>query len=160
MLFDLEVAPCSRTCSRSGKPLEPGAAYFATLHMESGQPVRRDFAADAWQGPPADSFAWWRSRIPGDGAKPRLAPQDVLLALFAELATQPDEREFRYVLGLLLIRRRILKVAGSRRDAEGEVLTLDCPRREEQFDLRVAAPIAANVTQLELRLAELLYSGE
>ena len=64
----------------------------------------------------------------------------MLLNLFAALADEPGDAEFRYVLGLLLLRRRLVKLEASRRDAEGDVLVLDCPRREEQFELRVAAP--------------------
>ena len=96
----------------------------------------------------------------GESSKSKLAPQDVLLNLFVELADRPDEAEFRYVLGLLLIRRRILKLEETRRSAQGEVLILDCPRREEQYELRATTPDPTQTEQLQQRMIELLYGGE
>lgn len=161
MLLEYEVAHCSRTCLASGRTLAPGEAYFSTLLLEQGRLNRRDYAASAWQGPPEDAIAWWRSRVPdGDAAKPKLAPQDVLVNLFSELADQPAEADFRYVLGLLLIRRRILKIIESHGDATGEILILECPRREERFELRAVVPTDADESQLEQRLVDLLYGGE
>jgi hypothetical protein len=82
------------------------------------------------------------------------------LNLFAELTDRSDEADFRYVLGLLLIRRRILKLEETRRDAEGELLVLDCPRRNEQFELRATTPDPTQTEQLQQRMIELLYGGE
>ena len=161
MLLEMELASCGRTCCLSGKSLAPGEAYFSTLEMDAGSPIRRDYCVASWQGAGENVVAWWRSRVPlGDGGKPKLAPQDVLLDLFAELAKQPGEAAFRYVLGLLLLRRRIVKLVETRRDEAGEAMLLDCPRRDEQFELRVAAPSVQETERLEQRLVELLYGGE
>jgi hypothetical protein len=160
-LLDFDVTNCSRQCAASGRTFAPGETYFSTLHMESGAPVRRDYAAAQWRGPVEDAIAWWKSRVAdGDGAKPKLAPQDVLLNLFTELADRPDEAEFRYVLGLLLIRRRLLKLEDTERDDDGEMMLLECPRRNERFDLRVAMPDAERIEQVQQRMIDLLYGGE
>jgi hypothetical protein len=161
MLLDFEVAHCSRQCAASGRLLAAGEVYFSTLQLERGVAVRRDFAADQWQTPAATVLGWWRSRVPlGETARARLAPSDVLLNLFAELAAQPTELEFRYVLGLLLLRRKLVRLDETRRDSVGEVMVLECPRREEQFEMRVAPPNPEQAARLERRLGELLYGGE
>ena len=160
MLLDFEIAHCSRQCAATGRTLAPGETYFSTLHMEQGTPVRRDYASEAWQGGPEGAVAWWTSKMAdADGARPKLAPQDVLLNLFAELAHQPAEAEFRFVLGLLLIRRRIVRLEETRRASDDEVMMLECPRRGEQYELRVATPNAERTEALERRLVELLYGG-
>jgi hypothetical protein len=160
MLLEYEIANCTRRCTTSGRTLTPGEEYYSTLHIERGSPVRQDFAADAWQGPPADAVAWWQARVPAsDDTRGAQTPQDVLVNLFAALADEPAEAEFRYVLGLLLVRRRIVKLEQTRRDAAGEVLMLDCPRREEQFELRVCTPSPERQAELERRLGELLFGG-
>ena len=41
--------------------------------------------------------------------KVKLAPNDVLLELFDELADRPEQQDLRYVLTLLLVRRRVLR---------------------------------------------------
>ena len=64
------------------------------------------------------------------------------------------------MLGLLLVRRRLVKLEETRREAAGEVLVLDCPRRETHYELRVAEPDADRAQQLQQRMVELLYSGQ
>ncbi len=161
MLLDFEITHCSRQCAASGRTIAPGETYFSTLHMDGASPVRRDYAASEWRGPADGVFAWWKSRADDhDSSKPKLAPQDVHLNLFNELASQPGEAEFRYVLGLLLMRRRIVKLEESRRDEQGEVLIVNCPRRDEQYEIRVATLDAARTEQLQQRLVQLLYGGE
>lgn len=160
MLLDFEIAGCTRRCAATGRALAAGENYWSTLHLERGAPVRRDYAVEAWPGPPADAIAWWRSQLDGGGtARAGLAPQDVLLNLFAALADEPAETEFRYVLGLLLLRRRLVKHVESTHDGDGQTLLLDCPRREEQFQLRVASPSPERVAELERQLTELVYGA-
>ena len=159
MLLDFEITHCSRQCAASGRTLAPGETYFSTLHMESGAPVRKDFSATEWRGPNEGAIAWWKSRTADNElSKPKLAPQDVMLNLFSELADRPDEAEFRYVLGLLLLRRRMVKLNETRRDESGVVMVLDCPRRNEQFELRVASPDPTRTEQLQQRMIQLLYA--
>ena len=161
MSVDFEVTHCSRQCAVSGRTLAPGETYFSTLRMDDAALVRTDYCAEEWRGAPENVVAWWQATVPsGDAAKPTLAPQDVLLNLFAELAEQPSEADFRYVLGLLLIRRRILKLDETRRDARGEVLVLECPRRNETYELRATTPDPMHTEQLQQRMIELLYGGE
>jgi hypothetical protein len=160
MLLDYEIAHCSRVCAVTGRTLGPGETYFSTLQLENGAPVRRDVAAEAWTTPPDGLVAWWKSRMAdADGLRPKLAPQDVLLNLFVELAGNEAEREFRYVLGLLLIRRRIVRLDETRRRGDAEVMILECSRRGEQYELAVATPDAERTVALERRLVELLYGG-
>jgi hypothetical protein len=158
MLLDVEISNCTRRCAASDRPLAPGEEYFSTLFMENGAPVRRDYAADAWSGPPEGIVAWWKSRIEG-GGKARLAPHEVLLHLFTALADQPSEAEFRYVLGLLLVRRKVLKLVDGNRRASDELLLLECPQRGEQFELLVAIPDSSRTAELDARMAHLLYGG-
>jgi len=159
MLLDYDFANCTRRCAVGGRALAPGESYYSTLQMERGVAVRRDYAAESWSGPPAEALAWWRSCVDDGAAQAQLAPHDVLLNLFTALAEEPAEADFRYVLGLLLLRRRLVKFDGSRRDALGEVLVLDCPRRQEQFELLVATPSPERMAELEQRLGDLLFGG-
>jgi hypothetical protein len=159
MLLDFEITSCSRQCAISGRTFAPGEPYFSTLSCDGAETVRRDYAADQWHAPPESVIAWWRSRMPEADGRPKLAPQDVLINLFIDLAEQPQEACFRYVLGLLLVRRRIMKLEETRTEIDGAVMVLDCPRRQEQYELRVAPPEAEDVETIQRRLVELLYGG-
>ncbi|HYO26059.1 MAG TPA: hypothetical protein VEQ85_14040 [Lacipirellulaceae bacterium] len=160
MLLDFEIASCTRRCAVGGRPIAPGERYYSTVHLEGPAAVRRDYAAEAWSGPPEGVLAWWESRMDGSArTSAPLAPQDMLLDAFAGLAEQPAESEFRYVLGLLLLRRRLLKLDSRRTDEKGELLVLDCPRRDEQYELRVAPPADDRAPFVEQRLNDLLIGA-
>jgi len=159
MLLEFDVRTCSRRCASTDRELEPGDVYFSVLEAAGAELVRRDYGVEAWVGEPEECVGWWRSRVPAkEGAKPKLAPTDVMLNLFATLDSRPDDETFRYLLGLLLLRRRTLRRDDARRDEEGrEVLKLFCPRRDEQFELIVAEPDATQTAQLQQRMIDLLY---
>lgn len=161
MLLEHEIAHCSRQCAVTGRAFARGETYYSELAVANHVTVRRDVSAAEWRGPAEGAIAWWRARMPEDeGGKPKLAPQDVLLDLFAQLAERPEEAEFRYLLGLLLVRRRLLRLDETRRDARGERLVLGCPRRSEQFELPVTPPPAERTDELQQRIVQLLYGGE
>ena len=42
----------------------PGETYYSVLVAEGAELKRYDYAADAWQGPPAEAVGWWKSQIP------------------------------------------------------------------------------------------------
>jgi len=162
MLLDFEVKTCSRCCVQTGNALQPGEVYFSILAIqEKGQgseTVRSDYCAEAWQGPSEASLGWWRSRVPVKDEKPKLAPTDVMLNLFTALADKRADTQFRYLLGLLLIRRRILRREDSvRNDADQEVLTLFAPRRDERYELIVDEPNQEQAEQIQQRMIDLLY---
>jgi hypothetical protein len=158
MSWDEEVGPCSRRCAASDAPIAPGEAYYSVLEISEGLSVRRDYAEAAWSGPPEGAIGWWRAQAPEAAEAVRLAPQDVLLRLFAELDQQPAEAELRYVLGLLLLRKRLLRHVETAHAAEGtEIWTLESPRSEETFELRCVQPSAESAAVLETRIRELAY---
>ena len=162
MLLDFEVKSFSRSCAATERNLEPGDVYFSFLKAEQGELLRFDYRAEAWQGAPEDCLGWWRSRIPTkEGGAPTLAPPEVMLNLFVTLADRPDDEEFRYLLGLLLLRRRVLKRDDSfQNDAGREVLLVNCSRRKEVWELLVAEPAADQAQQLQQRMIDLLYGDE
>lgn len=159
MLLDFDVQSCSRSCSETGKALASGEVYFSVLVLQETETIRRDFSAEAWSEPTEENLGWWRSRIPMQAAKPKLAPTEVMLNLFAGLAEQTEEQQFRYVLGLLLIRRRVLKREEATRNEEGqEVITLFASKRDQRFEMIVDEPNSEQSQEIQQRMIELLYA--
>lgn len=161
MLLEFELKNCSRTCAATARPLNPGEIYFSVLVTAGNEFARHDYAVDAWQGPPEDCIGWWRSRIPAkDDTQPRLAPTDVMLNLFEALEDRPTELAFRYLLGLLLLRRRVLRRDDSRRDDQGrEVITMHCQRRQKDYELVAAEPDPEQAAKLQEQMLNLLYGN-
>lgn len=107
-----EIAPLTGTCCSSGQQLQPGEAFYAVLLETPEGFERRDYSLAAWQGPPEGHFCFWKSRIPEKKEKKRLlVDNDVIVNLFIRLASaeQPIKLHFRFVLGLILMRKRLLK---------------------------------------------------
>ena len=118
-----EIARTSGVCSRTGRPLEEGEEYYVVL-FEEGETFRRaDCALSAWTGPPEGAFCHFKSRIPLRKPKKRLlVDDDLLINFFVRLAEETDESRlrFRFVLGLILMRKRLLRYETTLRDGEHE----------------------------------------
>lgn len=106
------VQPPTRVCAASGRPLAAGERVYSALTDEGGGFVRRDYAADAWPGPPAGAIAHWSGRVPAAHAprKPTFN-EELLLDCFRHLGDRPeaDRAAFKYIVALLLMRRKRLK---------------------------------------------------
>jgi hypothetical protein len=117
-----EIQGPTRTCSATGQTLEAGAKFYGVLVEEAGRFVRKDFAESAWQGAPENAVAFWKGRIP-TGNKPRKPTfnDELLFDCFDHLAqaTEPSRLSFRYVVALLLMRRKRLKFEDTQRDKDG-----------------------------------------
>ena len=131
MMTEYQIQPNTRRCTVSGRELQPGERYFSVLLDEAGKFVRKDYGADAWHGSPVDAVGFWAGRVPAAGARRRPPiDDDMLLACFQRLEgrTEQASQHFRYVLALLLMRRKRFKFEEVRNDDGREVLVLKCGR--------------------------------
>jgi hypothetical protein len=156
--MDYEVQRSARCCSATGREFAPGEEFYSVLVAEGADLRRYDYAVEVWQGPPSGAVGWWKSQVPDrHAAGGRGAPNDVLLGFFEELAEQPDRQDMRYVLALLLVRRRVFRLEDERRDADGrDILVLYCPRRDSTCEIPAVAPNPERTEQIQQELARLL----
>lgn len=122
-MTDYEIQGPARVCAATGRELKPGDRYFGALTEAAGKLVRTDYAADAWPGPPPGALAYWAGKVPPAGQKPKKPPinDDLLLDCFDRLkgGTDADAPNFRYVVALLLMRRKRFKFEDAARDEQG-----------------------------------------
>jgi hypothetical protein len=156
--MDYDLERCSRHCAVTGRELSPGEEFFSALLPAAGGLVRMDYAPEAWQGPPEAAWGWWKARLPRPDEKPRSvwAPAEVMLELFDRLADEPDRADTRFILALLLVRRRVLRIEESHREGDQEVLLLSCPRRHAEYELRATAPSGERAQAIQAELEGLL----
>lgn len=125
-MTDDQVPAPPRRCEATGREFKAGDDYVGVLLNAGGGLVRRDYAPEVWSGPPAGAIGYWTGRVPASDAPRRAAVDEaVLLDCFRRLdgAVEPTRVNVRYVLALLLMRRKALRIEESHRDAVGEVLT-------------------------------------
>jgi hypothetical protein len=136
--MDYQFQAPSRRCSATGRELKSGEIYYTVLLEEAGKFIRKDFAGDAWPGPPAQAFGYWKGRVPASDQdqRPRI-DNELLVDCFCRLEGQiePDRLQFRYVLALLLMRRKYLKFEEAKVDGDQEILNLHCSRTKRQYEV-------------------------
>jgi len=158
--MDYEIQRCTRCCCATGHELSPGEEFYSVLVAEGAELKRCDYSVAAWKGPPERVVGWWKSQMPTPNAK-RLhwAPNDVMLHFFEELEAQPDKQDMRFVLALLLVRRRVMRLEDREHDEHGrEVLVLYCPRREATYKVPEATPDESRTNEIQEELAKLLFA--
>lgn len=118
-----ELGRSTGVCAVTGEPLAPGASAVAALveRDDDGALERLDYSLAAWESGarPDRLFCFWRRLIPEHNAKPKpFIDDEELLALFDQLgeSDQPRAIAFRYILSLLLLRKRLLRQVGSKRE--------------------------------------------
>jgi len=159
--MDYEIQRCTRCCAATGRELAPGEEFYSALVAEGADLVRHDYSTEAWDGPPEGAIGWWKSQMPSPTAKRmNWAPNDVMLEFFEQLEQQPDRQDMRYVLALLLVRRRVMRQEESEQDEQGrEVLVLYCPRRETTYRVPVVDPEESRINEIQEELAKLLFAN-
>lgn len=133
---DYNVKPIGRTCDGTGKELVPGSLCHSVLVEKNGELLRFDYSEEGWTTPMEGYLAHWRCDVPEAAAvtKKTFDPDD-LMRQFEQLCEEasPAQDKFRYVLALLLLQRRRLKLEGTKIVDDEEFLELNGARGEGIF---------------------------
>ncbi len=159
-MLDFEVKRCTRRCASTERELVPGEPFFSVLTTVAGEIVRHDFSVEAWPGPPDDAIGWWKSQMPDPNDKKLdWAPSDIILHYFQQLLEREEVADTRYVLALLMIRRRLLRLEETEETENGQqVLVLFCPKNEAEYRIAVSDPTPERIAVIQDELAQLLFA--
>ena len=160
-MLDFEVKKFTRVCAETESEFKPGDTFYAYLVRDGGETVRRDVSLDAWDGPPEECIAWWKSSVPDPKSKKlNWAPNDVMLHYFHETDDKPEELDIRYVLTLLLIRRRIFKLEDTTEDEQiGEALVCYCSKNETEYTVPVMKITSKRSIEIQALLSQLMVDA-
>lgn len=158
-MLDFDVQRCTRRCAKTERDLHPGETCYSVLVAEGANVVRYDYGETGWEGPPENAVGWWKSQVPEANSKrAQGAPNDVLRGYFQQLLDQPGREDVRYVVALLLVRRRIMRLEDTEKDeAGGETLVLFCPREEVEHRVPVVMPDERRAQDIQDEVVRLLY---
>jgi hypothetical protein len=130
-----KIARREAVCSTCQRAFEDGERHASSLAIRGEHLVREDFCAacfaarvEADQG-----LFWWFTHHRVEERKAVRLDLDALDRLFDALATHdaPTARELCYLISLLLMRKRRLKLERVERGPDGEALLLRRPRKQE-----------------------------
>jgi hypothetical protein len=165
------IGTSTRRCAATERELATGDRFVAALvqRPDAEQYERIDFCEDAWErgARPARGlvlYGFWRGVVPDPTAKKKLLIDDQsLLELFEQSGEEtagegngPEEKDrlaFRFVLALILLRKRLLVQEGSRKRnmlvrARGTPRPPEGPELMEVADPGLDDVAVARVTQM------------
>lgn len=152
---EYNIKPLGRTCAGTGQALQPGSVCRSVLVEQDGELLRLDFSEAGWTQPPPGTVAQWRCVVPEPNSTPKNTfDPDELMRQFERLSEEasPAQDKFRYVLALLLLQRRRLKLEGSKIIDDQEFLELTGTRGEGTFLVPDQTLNDAEVEQLQAAL--------
>jgi hypothetical protein len=158
-MIEYQIQANTRRCAASGRDLRPGEKFYSVLLEEGGGFVRKDYASEAWQGPPPGAFSFWAGKVPTDEAarRPRI-DDELLVDCFQRLEgqTDPGRLNFRYIVALLLLRRKRFKFEETRQEGGQEVLCLRCTRTRTPYQVVNPRLTAEEMAQVQEEVFKVL----
>jgi hypothetical protein len=156
----MDVPRSGGKCAISGRAIAPGEKYFAAIRETAEGIERLDIAAECWKdfdktGLLAD---WQTIQTKADEKKKIFVDDEVLCSLFERLsdATEPAKISFRFVLGLILMRKRLVLYDGTRHDEGRDVWIVRLKGKTEQMDLVDPKLDEQQMTEVSRQLGQIL----
>ncbi|MHC4982525.1 MAG: hypothetical protein ACYTF6_05080 [Planctomycetota bacterium] len=130
MAKDYDIDKAAGRCFQCHRQLQVGEEFVATVKEAGEQFQREDFCNTCWGGRPQDQpapLAAWRSHIPRpEDNKRLLVDDDVIVNFFERLdgADEPAKINFRFILALVLMRKKLLLYDRMRKEPDGREVWL------------------------------------
>ena len=162
-MLNFDFRRSSRKCCVTGRSFERGEEFVSVLVETDNELVRKDYALDCWDGSTAteDYIGWWTTKLPVlEKGKVYWAPRDVLLSYFQHLRNQPDQSDAVYVMSLLLIRKRILRLVETIQDTaeEKQAMILSISSEPNRFEVPIVELSQQRLGEIQQDLADKLFT--
>lgn len=161
---DWEINKPLGQCFGNGRKIEHGEEYFGALVETEEGLQRRDFCAEYWESENPQVFCYWKTRLPEPGQKKQLFVDDqMLMTFFERLGNETDQEKvnFRFVLTLILMRKKLLKYDEGRTEDGKEIWRLRIPGDKSAGNtVEVVNPHLdeEQIEQLSSQIGEILHT--
>ena len=111
-MTDYEFSRPGGRCCVTSREFHEGETFFSAVFETPQGFERRDYAGEAWSGPPEGALCHFQTKLPPrDQPKRTFIDDEALTRFFLALADSEDvhKTQFRFVLALILMRKRIVK---------------------------------------------------
>ncbi|NLH44120.1 MAG: hypothetical protein GX448_19960 [Planctomycetes bacterium] len=160
-MADWEINKPLGQCSGSGRKIEPGEEYYGALVEADQGLVRRDFCGEYWEREKPQVYCFWKTKLaPPNEKKELFISDDMLMAFFERLAneTEPEKVSFRFVLALVLMRKRRLKYDSTRTDGGQEIWRLKLSGDKDLVDVVNPHLNEEQIEQLTSQIGQILQA--
>ena len=159
--MNYHLKPVGKTCAATGKELVPGMKCHSALVEKHGELIRIDFSHEGWDGPPQGTVGHWYFTLPHVvESKTRPSDANYFMRYFEQLSEDlnPAQEKFRYILSLLLLQKKKLKIQNTRLDEDVEYLELIGIHGEGPFEVKQQNLSNEEIEQLQQDLNSHLYT--
>lgn len=142
-MVDWKTPKQGPACAACDHEFEEGESHFSLLLLDEDSFGREDRCLGCFEDMETDQEAsahvFWRTRRKPPRRRGLALDFESVERLFLALEGRTEERlgELRFLLSLLLMRKKRLKLVRVKRSAEGEAMILRRPRRDESLSVRV-----------------------
>ncbi|MDD5327988.1 MAG: hypothetical protein PHY02_09290 [Phycisphaerae bacterium] len=160
-MSDWEINKPLGQCCGTEKKIGYGEEYFAALVETAEGLVRRDFCEEYWLAEKPNVFCYWKTRLPQpDEKKHQFVDDEMLMAFFMRLEkeTEQERINFRFVLALVLMRKRRLKYDSSRTEDGMEIWRLRITGEKEFVEVKNPRLDDEQIKQLTGQIGEILQT--
>ncbi len=150
-------------CAATGEPFKDGDYFYTLLFDAPGGYRREDLSEQAWKSRPKDApkpFSFWRSKfeLPPPPAPEALGKQtaEELLRRYME-GDSPQYTNARYILALMLERKRLFKQIDRKKGEDGQfALIYEHSKTGEVFVIRDPELKLEQIAEVQAEIAPLL----
>ena len=160
---DFRIGRRGGVCGACAQALAPGASASSALYSvpAAGEDAfeRKDFCAACFDDPAkrGEPFSWWTAVVPTPEVKKAVFDTGVAKEFLVRLLREdaPERASLRYLLVLLLLRKKIVKVTDQFVKDGVEVMVLAVPPDEAVFEVPCLEIDEAEATKLRDELGRL-----
>lgn len=147
-------------CAACERVFQEDEEYISTVVDQGLEFERKDYCTGCWSDDlGAGSFSFWRTRVPlKQEEDKKFVDDEVIFNFFQRMEGQSDplKQNFRYVLGLFLMRKRMLKFRDVERTDEGEFLVLYVPRDKSEHSVFIPNLTEEQIVQVTEDVGQIL----
>jgi hypothetical protein len=146
-------------CAGSGRAIVPDEEFISALVETAGGFERRDYCSEYWTANNPAVYCYWKSIMHKDDKKKKIfVDDDMLMSFFERLADETDEEKiyFRFVLTLVLMRKRLVKYDSSEKIDGKEIWTVRITGRDEKAQVINPQLTEDKIAQLSEQLGQIL----
>lgn len=158
-MAEWNISKPSGICCGNGNEIQPGQEYYGALVEGEEGLERKDFSAEYWESSKPEVYCYWKSIMADPEEKKKIfIDDDMLVAFFERLEneTEQEKVDFRFVLTLVLMRKRILKYLSSRIEDGKEIWKLRHVPRKEEVEVVNPELDESRIESLESQISQIM----
>ncbi len=159
-MSEWKVNKSQRVCAASGKIFEPGEVFFSALKEEDEGFTRYDYSPQVWDEIDKTAFfSYWKTHLEekNNDRKNRLKiDTEAFYTFFCSLQhKENNNRLFTYLLALILIRKRLLRLDEIEKSPDGESLIIYDTREKTELQVKVPEVTETAINEAKKELEEI-----